>query len=268
MEVSTIIFYIVYFVLIVYFIYLFNVVSQENKVKKISEKYKKIIELNNNTKFETYKTNYYIKHYAKSKRSLEKTKLDDLVMYNIENNVDALASTVEIIKNNVEKYKEYEKKYEEVFNKENEENAISNTLFTLEKFKKIERRVVEKEKLKKKFDLLTVVEARYTSPKGNNSYCKKDNYDYNKVLEIYQKWQGNKKFRISSLIERSKMSDSIRYDVLKRDNYKCRICGASAEDGAKLHVDHIIPVSKGGKTELNNLQTLCERCNMGKSNKL
>ena len=90
----------------------------------------------------------------------------------------------------------------------------------------------------------------------------------NKVLEIYQKWQGNKKFRISSLIERSKMSDSIRYDVLRRDNYKCRICGASAEDGAKLHVDHIIPVSKGGKTELNNLQTLCERCNMGKSNKL
>ena len=64
-----------------------------------------------------------------------------------------------------------------------------------------------------------------------------------------------------------KMSDSIRYDVLKRDNFSCKICGATSREGAKLHVDHIIPVSKGGKTEMNNLQTLCERCNLGKSNK-
>ena len=35
----------------------------------------------------------------------------------------------------------------------------------------------------------------------------------------------------------------------------------------KLHVDHIKPVSKGGKTELSNLRTLCERCNLGKSDK-
>ena len=64
------------------------------------------------------------------------------------------------------------------------------------------------------------------------------------------------------------MTDSLRYDVLKRDGFKCQICGASAQDGATLHVDHIIPVSKGGKTEMSNLQTLCDRCNLGKSNKL
>ncbi len=64
------------------------------------------------------------------------------------------------------------------------------------------------------------------------------------------------------------MNDSIRYNVLKRDNYKCQICGVTAKEGAKLHVDYIIPVSKGGKTVMSNLQTLCDRCNLGKSNKV
>ena len=69
--------------------------------------------------------------------------------------------------------------------------------------------------------------------------------------------------------ERAKMTPSLRYDILKRDGFRCRICGASQEeDGVKLHVDHIYPVAKGGETEYSNLQTLCELCNSGKSDKL
>lgn len=68
--------------------------------------------------------------------------------------------------------------------------------------------------------------------------------------------------------ERKIMNDDIRYNVLRRDNYSCQICGVTAKDGAKLHVDHIIPVSKGGKTVMSNLQTLCEQCNIGKGNKI
>lgn len=67
--------------------------------------------------------------------------------------------------------------------------------------------------------------------------------------------------------ERSKLNASLRYDVLKRDNFRCVICGRSAADGVTLHVDHIKPISKGGKTELNNLRTLCDYCNLGKSDK-
>ncbi len=60
----------------------------------------------------------------------------------------------------------------------------------------------------------------------------------------------------------------MRFCVLERDNFKCCACGASpAKDPAvKLHVDHIIPWSKGGETVINNLQTLCSKCNLGKSN--
>lgn len=64
------------------------------------------------------------------------------------------------------------------------------------------------------------------------------------------------------------MTPSLRYDVLKRDGFRCQICGATQADGVKLHVDHIIPVSKGGKTEINNLRTLCEECNVGKGAKI
>ncbi|MCL1972685.1 MAG: HNH endonuclease [Endomicrobia bacterium] len=59
----------------------------------------------------------------------------------------------------------------------------------------------------------------------------------------------------------------IRWQTFERDDFKCVACGKSADDGAILHVDHILPRSKGGKDEITNYQTLCHVCNIGKSNK-
>ena len=62
----------------------------------------------------------------------------------------------------------------------------------------------------------------------------------------------------------------LRWRVLQRDNFKCCGCGASPAItlGVELHVDHIHPWEKGGETVLENLQTLCSKCNLGKSNLL
>jgi len=62
----------------------------------------------------------------------------------------------------------------------------------------------------------------------------------------------------------------LRFRILKRDNFCCRACGASPAltPGLDLHVDHIIAWSVGGETVEENLQTLCEACNLGKSNVL
>lgn len=69
--------------------------------------------------------------------------------------------------------------------------------------------------------------------------------------------------------QRRLMTDSLRYDVMNRDGFRCVLCGATTkEDNVKLHVDHILPIAKGGKTELSNLRTLCERCNLGKRDKV
>ncbi len=57
------------------------------------------------------------------------------------------------------------------------------------------------------------------------------------------------------------------WSVLARDNWTCCSCGRTPADGVSLEVDHILPRSKGGTDNIDNLQTLCKKCNIGKSNK-
>ncbi len=66
--------------------------------------------------------------------------------------------------------------------------------------------------------------------------------------------------------ERQHIPRSLSYDVKKRDNRTCRLCGAKAPD-VELHIDHIVPLSKGGETTLDNLQVLCADCNLGKGDR-
>ena len=59
---------------------------------------------------------------------------------------------------------------------------------------------------------------------------------------------------------------ALRFAILQRDKYRCRICGVSAHDGdhVRLEVDHITPRIKGGTDDPSNLWTLCFSCNRGK----
>jgi len=56
---------------------------------------------------------------------------------------------------------------------------------------------------------------------------------------------------------------AIRRQVFERDSYTCQYCGAKqgTEQWDTMWMDHIIPISKGGKTVLSNLITACARCN-------
>lgn len=70
--------------------------------------------------------------------------------------------------------------------------------------------------------------------------------------------------------QRTLMTKKLREHIKERDNYTCCNCGNSThvEPNLLLEIDHIIPVSKGGRTEESNLQTLCWKCNRAKSNKI
>jgi hypothetical protein len=59
----------------------------------------------------------------------------------------------------------------------------------------------------------------------------------------------------------------LRFLVNRRDRFTCRACGRSpaTNPGTQLHLDHVKPWSEGGETTLDNLQTLCQICNIGKS---
>ena len=69
------------------------------------------------------------------------------------------------------------------------------------------------------------------------------------------------------MAERKPIPKSVRFDVFKRDSFKCQYCGRSAPD-VILEVDHIVPVAEGGTNDPLNLVTSCRDCNRGKSAKL
>ena len=64
--------------------------------------------------------------------------------------------------------------------------------------------------------------------------------------------------------KRSPISDSVKLTVFTRDDGKCVRCGSTKN----LHFDHIIPVAKGGGNSEQNIQILCEHCNLQKSDKI
>ena len=54
-----------------------------------------------------------------------------------------------------------------------------------------------------------------------------------------------------------------RFQVLERDGFRCRYCGTSGTAN-QLHVDHVMPVSRGGTDDMSNLVASCHACNLGK----
>jgi len=237
-----------------------------------SEKLKTLIILNSNTKFhESVRNEYYFRENLNSKRKLDNTSVYEFFIGLIEQNYEFFAKIEKKIKDNIKINKVYVSKYKEIKSTATEEFChLLNTRYT--KFMRYENLLFDKLILSPTIDTEIKVDLTYTSPKGRNFYRKYDVFNFNRFCRIFEetteliKNKQSRQYKIQ--VERARMSDSLRYDILKKDNFRCQICGMTARDGAKLHVDHIIPVSKGGKTEISNLRTLCERCNMGKSNKM
>ena len=63
--------------------------------------------------------------------------------------------------------------------------------------------------------------------------------------------------------DRKQISKKLRFEVFKRDGFRCQYCGRSAPQ-VILHVDHIHPVAEGGTNDIMNLITSCADCNLGK----
>lgn len=89
----------------------------------------------------------------------------------------------------------------------------------------------------------------------------------NSKIQQSQNQQSKRKKRQQNTQKRTRyISSSVRVDVLKRDNYRCVFCGRTSKS-VELQIDHIVPFSKGGSNKIDNLQTLCIDCNLGKSDR-
>jgi 5-methylcytosine-specific restriction endonuclease McrA len=71
-----------------------------------------------------------------------------------------------------------------------------------------------------------------------------------------------------SKAQRKLMTPELRKKIKERDNYTCQECGKFMPDEVGLHIDHIIPVAKGGKSVPSNLRVLCSKCNGSKGAKI
>ena len=111
---------------------------------------------------------------------------------------------------------------------------------------------------------------KYTSSGGNAGMQCEVVFDLDNLNKFVMYLSELVKFKKSAAGQRALMTSKLRHSILERDHYTCQRCGASQqkEPNLLLEVDHIIPVSRGGITTPDNLQTLCWRCKRSKGNKI
>ncbi|MBL9185921.1 MAG: HNH endonuclease [Opitutaceae bacterium] len=73
--------------------------------------------------------------------------------------------------------------------------------------------------------------------------------------------------RLQKKPSRTNISKGLRYQLLVDSKFSCSACGPKRKQEKQLHIDHIIPVSKGGTNARENLRVLCEDCNLGRGNR-
>jgi len=111
---------------------------------------------------------------------------------------------------------------------------------------------------------------RYISPGGNKSTQCNIKLDVRNLNHFVEYLSGIVKFKKSAQGQRALMTSKLREKIKQRDNYTCQSCNLSVRDEPNLllEIDHIIPISKGGMSSEDNLQTLCWKCNRSKGAKI
>ncbi|MBC7456778.1 MAG: HNH endonuclease [Bdellovibrionaceae bacterium] len=111
---------------------------------------------------------------------------------------------------------------------------------------------------------------KYISSGGNSSAKYDINLDVQMLEKLVSYLGGLVKFRKSVQGQRALMTTRLRDEIKSRDNFSCQICKISAKDTTNLllEIDHIMPISRGGITSIENLQTLCWKCNRSKGAKV
>ena len=254
--------------LLVYAVWKYVSQTHRETVYEKSRKIPALEELNERYSFEDIDDAFEVKRQCKSKKEYDSLSFADILCEDIfDNRVDYDRLISDVLKNRNDYYR-YENEYGSIMVNEQYDNDLYSKI---KYFEKVERKICESMKLDPVTELFAYVKKEYVSPQGRNHYHDYASFDTSEIIkyrrEVRSTVINDLRRQREIQYERSKMSDSLRYDVMKRDGFRCVLCGATIDDGVKLHVDHIIPVSRGGKTEMSNLRTLCERCNLGKGAK-
>lgn len=245
----------------------------KQKVKRTSEKLQALSRLNYtySKEFIDISPDYHFSKFCMSLPDYRKYEYSDLFMREtIEDNYSMFSERIQQTKLNEEKYHNYLKEVKDL--PPTREATIRTSEIPFKNYVVIEERLCQEQILQKPRTFFTCsVSVDYFSPKGRNHNTYEHSYSFDDILwlqsKVLDKWKKEREYKMTAEYERSRMTNSLRYNVMQRDGFRCVLCGATQEDGVKLHVDHIKPIAKGGKTEMSNLRTLCDRCNFGKRDK-
>lgn len=213
----------------------------------------------------------YFYEKENSLAKFDRRELEDIVYGKIEERWPEIDQALEHVKQNRELYQKYA----------DELSALQSSASAAEckqlgipykRFLKIEQKMVNDISISPICKIQIECEKEYTSPAGRNEYFEGDVFSEDEIRTMVETIKQENIMRSSEeyrrKMERRRVTDKLRYQILRRDGFRCQLCGASQADGVRLHVDHIIPVSKGGTSDVENLRTLCDRCNLGKSDQM
>lgn len=250
------------------FLYMSLIAKCKKVVKCKSSRYKEVCVLNDKYSFYTdIKKVYVYEKKSRSKYVFDKFDYVKFFRETIESEIEDISEVIFKINSNQKKYFNYCNEISNISNLEIDKEARL-TKMPKSTYKSLEKKLFNQSQTVPILDTKFVCKTSYISPKKVNYYQGQSEFTLKELIENYDAVLVGMKEKSGVKEERRKLSPSIRYDILKRDQFGCVLCGRNPKtDGVRLHVDHIIPVSKGGKTEINNLRTLCEDCNIGKSDK-
>ena len=209
--------------------------------------------------FSYFQDSHESTHHCNSKAQFDKTNFDKLFHDYCAKNKEYLYSIIPLAHKNIYSFSEYEEKATAIRTDKSQYRSII--------MQRMEWQAFMDAMLTPPISITVTIHNRYISPQGRNRYHNHFTFGMTNISSCLEDIEKENTFQQEKKRQRALLNDSLRYDILKRDNFTCQLCGASQKEGAKLHVDHIKPIAKGGQTVKSNLRTLCDRCNMGKKAK-
>ena len=253
-------------------IYVFFKIVVTTVVKKSSKVLKEIETINGKIKYKNIQPNYYYSYDCSSRANFNHFILDQYLIEIINDNESFFEKLIMSIEHNKKELAKYKRLLGKIDFSQTE-NIAKSIPIPVWIYKRVEKKLSQKRFLPAPIiDITILCRKEYTTSAGRTHVWTDSTYNYKQLLcfrEEARKIKEQRTIRSGQIeYERSLMTPSMRYNILQRDNFKCQICGSTAQDGVKLHIDHIKPISKGGRTTPDNLRVLCDRCNLGKGAKI
>lgn len=240
----------------------------KNFVKENSLAILNLKKLNINLKLQNVNEYYFQKDFD-NENMFKELSCEDYLIYELQYYKYKILNDIKIYNNNKTKMDEYKIKVESI-------KHFGNYLKPIGKLKRDKLLKCEKVEFNKLIrncsEFCVDVRLILTNIKGyelyeiNNTFYEKDCKSLiNRLNNKNNNFYNDKEiWNAICRVERAKVSNKMRFAIYERDHNRCRKCGSRYN----LEIDNIIPISKGGKSTMDNLQTLCHNCNVEKGNKM